>query len=737
MILTFQNEEHKLVNLPYECFYCGYKFKFPSQIEEHYNIIRLSKPFESCEIGYECKFKSFSSRTVSNQKQFNCPACLFNAIDENSLKEHISEVHTKKFPFLCSECKITFKTKNSLARHLLIHASERPYRCQRCNYSCQQKQHLKIHVKAVHSKAQSFNCSKHPIRPKLMNISNFKQNYQKPFLCLRCDFKSKSFYYLMKHMLIHKGNLPFQCSLCEYRCITKYILRNHYINHHTHEKPFRCSHCGMCFKRNTILTRHMLTHTEAKSYECHLCSYTCSRKDNLKSHVTVVHTNFKPFKCTECDFSCKHKSVLKLHVNVHSPERPYACERCNFRFKSQDKLRRHAVLHSMKRRYQCSYCSFESKTKTDLKAHIHSNHITNSSCCPKCTLVCDNLFILERRISNNKVSRLLSYYCNSCNLNFTLKSRIKNIIAHKNDSVVQASLENNFNSRVNGLSEETIKRYDSETFSGCPTNISTGNLTEFTELKVLNSEIKCVQKKCETLSRNNRAKRFSVSHKIDSKMKIIKVSDASKLSESNSLLEEPSLCIVTDGLSTCEEKPWISYVKANYQCDICSFLCAEKDEWKQHVKIHSANELKCSSCKKFFHTKTELKNHLSVQHADYKPFRCEICNQRFKLKSHLKQHSVVHSEEKPYPCTICDYRAKLPETLRKHYVTHTPEKPYQCPTCTYRCKLKEKLKRHLLIHSNYRPFKCQQCEYACKTKELLKKHLIVHTREKSSSVLLA
>ena len=56
-------------------------------------------------------------------------------------------------------------------------------------------------------------------------------------------------------------------------------------------------------------------------------------------------------------------------------------------------------------------------------------------------------------------------------------------------------------------------------------------------------------------------------------------------------------------------------------------------------------------------------------HSDLRPFECEICQEKFKLKSILENHKVSHKEEK-YTCPVCDRQMKYKHKLKNHLSTH-------------------------------------------------------------------
>lgn len=51
----------------------------------------------------------------------------------------------------------------------------------------------------------------------------------------------------------------------------------------------------------------------------------------------------------------------------------------------------------------------------------------------------------------------------------------------------------------------------------------------------------------------------------------------------------------------------------------------------------------------------KLKKHLRC-HADYKPYKCDICDKEFLLLPSLTKHKKRHKGERKHLCTVCGKR---------------------------------------------------------------------------------
>lgn len=53
-----------------------------------------------------------------------------------------------------------------------------------------------------------------------------------------------------------------------------------------------------------------------------------------------------------------------------------------------------------------------------------------------------------------------------------------------------------------------------------------------------------------------------------------------------------------------------------------------------------------------------------------RPFSCDVCGKRFKLRHHLVEHYVVHDPTKAFVCTICHSSFKRNKELKYHTKMH-------------------------------------------------------------------
>ncbi|XP_077340193.1 transcription factor IIIA isoform X2 [Lithobates pipiens] len=150
------------------------------------------------------------------------------------------------------------------------------------------------------------------------------------------------------------------------------------------------------------------------------------------------------------------------------------------------------------------------------------------------------------------------------------------------------------------------------------------------------------------------------------------------------------------------------YIHTNQQPFKCNHEGCDKSfsspsRLKRHEKVHAGYPCqKDSSCSFVGKTWTEYMKHLAASHSE--PTICDVCNRKFKNKTHLKDHKRTHEVERVvYKCPRdgCDRTYTKKFGLQSHILSfHEDSRPFACghPGCGKTFAMKQSLDRHANTH---------------------------------------
>jgi len=140
------------------------------------------------------------------------------------------------------------------------------------------------------------------------------------------------------------------------------------------------------------------------------------------------------------------------------------------------------------------------------------------------------------------------------------------------------------------------------------------------------------------------------------------------------------------------------------KCSTCERNCFPQ-EILRHERCHTNKTgFNCvlKGCDEpHYETLQDLRNHVSTSHdAPNREHICEICGSICKSRPRLKRHMLCHTVEKPYKCTICDRRFKNPGAKKTHEEISHPVggRIYACTLCEKTFSVAQYLYKHTAWH---------------------------------------
>ena len=163
----------------------------------------------------------------------------------------------------CEICKKTFSTLGNMRNHYLtIHQNYRPYICQfpGCTKRYSIYSRFQVHMRTHEGK--------------------------KPFTCQICNKSFNEKGNLKTHLRFHSELRPFKCSMCSKCYKTNGHLKDHIEIQHNKIKKYACQICDKKFGRISTLKAHIRTHTGEKNYKCKMegCDKYFAEKGNMEIH---------------------------------------------------------------------------------------------------------------------------------------------------------------------------------------------------------------------------------------------------------------------------------------------------------------------------------------------------------------------------------------------------------------------------------------------------------------------
>ena len=385
----------------------------------------------------------------------------------------------------------------------------------------------------------------------------------------------------------------------------------------TDDRPFKCQHCPKGFRQKGHLVYHLHTHSATYDFECDDCEAKFMTPAKLLRHQRNAHSKASHAVDFNGEFYVERKGTRKS----------YTCKRCGKYFLHVSSARSHSWMHSGTRPYKCHYCQKGFRQSGHLICHVREFH---------------------SGISENRV-------CTICLKDFRSKQTFDLHMKNKHSDLIEDCSQ--VNSRVSQVSSEISPRdtnanetQENGTSPYCNTSVESSrtafSVDEMKSLPPENAEEVCsnsdgakYQEEAATLDSSKAKKKCSADDQHTMQIAPIKM-------ENDFDNVEPAISILDNGLSFSFSPPLL--------------------QGKRHFSVKivgNRRHFECKLCSKVFFHVQAAKNH-GLIHAGIKPYRCNVCSQTFRQRSHVVCH--MHRHAKHFACKYCDKVFTTSTKLKRH-----------------------------------------------------------------------
>ncbi|GBP38219.1 Protein suppressor of hairy wing [Eumeta japonica] len=111
------------------------------------------------------------------------------------------------------------------------------------------------------------------------------------------------------------------------------------------------------------------------------------------------------------------------------------------------------------------------------------------------------------------------------------------------------------------------------------------------------------------------------------------------------------------------ELQYCKKLKDGYECSICKRYLPIRRTYEAHMRAHREN---------------------ATIDLPEKLFKCRVCEERFKTRTLLQQHTTEHRKKPNYVCEVCGRVFTRRDYLHKHTLTHSGVRRHACPHCDFK-----------------------------------------------------
>ncbi|NWR65679.1 ZN335 protein, partial [Bucorvus abyssinicus] len=681
---------------PYLCRICGSRFLTHDDLRFHVNSHEANDPqlFKCLQCSYRSRRWSSLKEHMFNHvgsKPYKCEECSYTSVYKKDVIRH-STVHSrdrqlilalslqppKLNSFPCPVCNRIYPMQKRLTQHMKTHSTEKPHMCDKCGKSFKKrytfKMHLLTHIQAI------------------ANRSRFK--------CEFCDYVCEDKKVLLNHQLSHMNDKPYKCSFCKYSTFREDFLVSHMAVKHTGGKPFACEFCHFTTKHKKNLRLHVhCRHADAfeewaqrhpeEPPSRRRPFFTLQQIEELKQQHSQGQAPAEPE--ASVPVRAKPHALFCLlgtggEVGEHQPDPPLRAPTDvagSAELATQTAL---DLLLNMSTQRELAMGSLQVRRAGDGGGRLPSPPQRPALCCfgrqklvtlhmaePKETLVQEAY--KEVALGGSELQQITIPFSGAAEYSIIApigeEMQAPGTLYSEEESPVESSHAVVVSEAV--MAEEALKDHNNRYImsSGVPGS-------QFHPVEPLSGDAAFPPP-----AEGPEAQPTGI------KWPLVQC-------VTRQLQKESSLSPASEGQEISSPKvkwPALQGMAKKLSCKVSTAK-------KLSCKISTAKKFSCKICTAMFTGRAEMESHKRA-HIGPSTFKCPDCPFTAALWPEVRSHMVQHSSLRPHKCSHCSFASKNKKDLRRHTLTHTNEKPFACQVCGQRFNRNGHLKFHMQrLHSS-------------------------------------
>ena len=481
-----------------------------------------------------------------------------------------------------------------------------------------------------------------------------------------------------------------------------------------------------------------ITHSKTGLKGCNFChkksifsfyqgNKLCTDLGKLMDHIDIVHLKLKSYECQFCDKKYPAQSQLSRHLKLkHSVDKDkiVKCPLCEKDVNDMLTLKRHfREVHRKKDYSECPICKDVLESQTSKIEHVGIKHPERKIyCCQHCDFKCLILKILQNHHSQKhpgqcepKFSRS-SRVCSVCKIDF--QSRIR---------MIEHCISNHPDIKVHSCPFCNVKYLQGIRLEIHISKVDPEHESDISHTGKKGSDRMCTICKIVFKSRSLMMKHFISVHP-EEKIYSCSLCNDKYLSHNGLTLHvfnRHERKVTDKGCSFCGKEFAnktdlknhidIEHKEKKYECAKCDASYLHQRTLMDHIeKVHEEKKHQCTTCGEIFESMGRLETHIAFKHDRSKLFECPSCKAAYTIHQKLEEHiAFVHEKISGHLCTQCGKNFKIKSSLRDHILVVHEGKKYHCDLCTKTFTNKSSLRSHVSqIHEGKKPppVTCTQCQ---------------------------